>query len=763
MFNLAVAEKIQDIKVVGNQRIEKETIISNLGLSIGDRFSSEGQSQALKQLYATGFFKDISLSFTSGKLLINVQEAPFISKVRFIGNSKLSEQILLKEIALQIGDALTDVKLQGDLTKLQELYKRNGYFSTIIRSQVENLENNRVVLTFKINEGSKTYVKKIVFIGNENYSDSELKSIILTKEKHWLRFLDPNTTYDPDRINYDKELLKEFYQAHAFVDCEILSTTAELAPAKDYFIITYVLEEGSRYYIGNIKFQNNIANLNDKEFAKYLYVKPKSLVNVSELEKIAEKISKKLVEKGFYQVNVYPNISKRHDQKLVDVTFTIDRAEKVYTRRIEIVGNVKTDDSVIRREIPLSEGDTLDKLKLQRAEQNLRNLDFFEHVRLRPVLADGGAFGSDNYDVIVEVEEKSTSAVNLDLGYSTSDGAFGKISFKERNLIGTGRELDVGIFRSSRLMSYYFNIEDPHFMGKDFSLGTNFFNTTTLNKNKGFLGILGKKSDIAKDDQYKSDSKGVGIIFGYMISENLRHDINYTIKFDRLTVPNDSRLRLIKSEQGKFTYSIIGHTITYNQLDSLIVPKDGYISIISQEYAGVGGNVKYFKNEFETKFYKSFFNNKLTFRLSGSVGHIQNIGGQNIRIRDRFTIGEDQLRGFESNGIGPRDKSELEPLGGKKYYAGTAELMFPIGAPKELNIIGSAFTDIGGLWDVDLPKNSSFSKDDIYNDKIPRVSVGIGLTLITRIAPIRIDYAIPVKKQPYDNTQRIHIRMSTNL
>lgn len=750
-YNISLADSvIRKITIEGNHRIERSTIESYLKLKPGESYNSLKEDEAIKRLYATSLFSNIKMDMSSdGNLIVSVTETPFISSVVFRGNSKIKANMLSKEIYTMAGESLSQAKIELDVKKISEIYKRSGRFATIVTPKIEDLENNRVKVIFDIAEGPKTGIKYIYFSGNENYSDSELKSVVLTKESRWFRFLDSNDTYEPDRIEYDKELLKEFYQSVGFADFRVISVSAELNNTKEYFVLTYSLEEGEKYNFGNVTIENKLTNIDITPVNKIVNIKQGSVFNMKTVENIADKIGEYFTAVGYPAVNVYPDIVKNPDHT-INIKFIIEKADKVYINKINIINNLKTEDHVIRREFKSEEDDILNRSYIEKGERNLRNLDYFEKIGI----SFAQAKTKDKYDLNVEVDEKSTSSVGFDLGYNTTGGVFGRFSFLERNLVGTGKILNAGVQVSKNTTSYYGGITDPHFLDRDLSLGVS-----------GFINKSGRGQSVLSntDQNYRQHSVGGKTSLGYEIKEDLSHEIDYLIKRDTLSAPSPSSSIFLQEQMGKFITSAIGHTIAYDQRDSKIIAKNGYLVSITQEYAGIGGDNKYLKHEVDGKYYKSFIQNKLTLKLSASGGDIAALGGRVIRISDRFNLGDYSLRGFASGGVGPREKVTNEGLGGKRYYTFSTELNFPTPVPEEFNLTGAVFMDLGSLWGVGLNKAKYQSPNGIYNDKSLRASVGFGFIWVTRFAPIRMDWGFAVKKKKYDDTQHFHLRFSTHL
>ncbi len=746
IFSNAFADdKISKIIVDGNQRIEISTIKEYSGFHEGQNYSLESQSEAIKRIYETSLFEDISINFNDGILKISVKETSFVSKVSFVGNSKIKSSMLANEISTVAGESLRKSKLRADVEKIKEMYKRSGRFSVDVKSKIETKGDNAVNVIFQITEGPKTGVESIYFAGNAHYSNSELRSIIMTKESKWFRFLDTNDTYDPDRIEYDKHLLSKFYNSVGFADFSIISVTADLLPTKEGFVLTYSIDEGDKYKFANITVNNKLSNVKTSEVEKFIIQRKGETFNLGSMESICEKISDYLGAHGYPQVEVYPDLNPNREARSVDVVIVVDKAEKIFIDKININGNLKTEDHVIRRQLKIQESDIYNRIKIEKGEQNIRNLDYFDKL----LLNISPTSKKDRYDINIDVEEKSTSSIGLDLGYNTSGGPFARVSFLERNLLGTGKYLNAGVQVGKQSTSYYGGITDPNFLDKDLSLGVNLF------KNHD-----GKGSGFGNGEQkYTKDSLGAKTSVGYDITEDLFHEVDYLIKRDRLSGESNSGSIYIQEQMGKFITSAIGQNLVYDQTDSRVLPKNGYLLSGSQEFAGLGGDTKYLKNEIEGKYFKSFVENKYTVKLSAHAGYIYGLSGQKVRISDRFNLGDYSLRGFSFGGVGPRDKVTKEGLGGQKYYTLSSELNFPVGLPEEFNVTGAVFTDAGSLWDAD---SKASTDQGFYNDKAIRASVGFGFIWVTKIAPIRVDWAFPVKKQKYDETQTFHIKFSTN-
>jgi outer membrane protein insertion porin family len=747
--NSVFADKIKQIEIEGNNRIEKETIQNYLKLNVGDEIDSINQDLAIKNLYSTYLFEDLKINFQDGILQVVVKEFPLIVKVEFKGNSKISSATLKKETLTRLGTSVSRSAMNADIVKIKELYKRQGKFLVNIEAKVEKLKNNRAKVIFEIGEGPKTEVKNIYFIGNRKYKDGELKSLIATKEKIWFKFW-ANNAYDPDKIEQDKYMLKHFYNSLGYADFQVVSVNPQISKNKDYFNITYVIEEGEKYTLGKVDVQNNIEGINVDDLQKLIKIKIGDKYNSTTLENTAENIADYLENKGYPEISVSAEtINKDFQNKTIDISFVIEKAAKVYIGQINIAGNVKTQDKVIRREFKLSEGDLFNRDAIDRGDRNLRNLDYFEKLAIQPVATDK----PDKYDLNIDVQEKATANIGFEAGYSSAEGPFARIAYHERNFLGTGKYLDSSITKGKKSITYSLGVTEPHFLDRNLTLGSSGF-ISKSGKQKGNFGV--------EDQPYDLTSYGGRLTLGYDVTNDVYHNIYYSYRHDHLTSNVQSSSQYIAEQQGKFNTSAVGHSLTYDQTDNRSFPKNGYILSGTQEYAGVGGDNRYLKHELDASSYVSFYENDYTLRVSTSAGEIRGIQGKKVRIRDRFNLGDPIFRGFAPGGMGPRVKNSDEGLGGQKFYKVTTELSFPLGLPKELNLTGNLFADYGALWDFDLQKNSQFSKQDVYNSTKPNLSVGAGILWLTRVAPIRIDWAIPLRKKQYDETQRWHVRFTTS-
>ncbi len=728
-------DAIREIKVEGNQRLETETVISYLGLKTGTTPTQYDLDASLKKLYETGFFSDVGIDNTNGVLTVHVVENASINEVLFEGNSKIDKDDLEKEITLKARAVYTRTKVQKDLKRLLDVYRRHGYYSAEITPQIIQLEQNRVNLVYNITEGPKAFIEKVSFIGNDSYPAGTLEKIISSSRERWYQFLSDSDKYDPDRLQYDQELLRKFYFENGYADFKVKSAIAELSPQRDAFYLTFTIEEGDKYKLGKVDVQTKLPKERMPDLQPSISTKSGDTYNATEIEDSINRMTDVLGDAGFAFVEITPD-TKRHPkpEHVIDLTYNIAEGPKVYIERINIFGNVRTLDEVIRREFKLSEGDAYSSSKLKRTEQRLNNLGYFEKVNIdrKPGSAP------DKTDLDVEVQEKSTGEISFGAGFSTTDGPIVDFGIKEKNFLGGGQEVHAKAEVGGERQNYDIGFTEPYFLGRELEAGIDLFKTTeTVQDNASF----------------DRDTIGGTAKLGYSLSEHLKHQLRYTLEQTKISnVASDASVYIIQQE-GLDTVSSVGQSFIYDARDNKFNPTSGYSWKFSQDLAGFGGDDKFLRHEIQADYYIPVAK-KWTFVTLGSAGNIFGLG-QDVRINQRFFIGSQDIRGFANAGIGPRDTTTDDALGANSYYAGTAELRFPLGLPDDLGVTGALFTDAGSAFGIDT------SGPGIADDSALRASAGAGVAWASPFGPIRIDFAIPMLKQSYDDTEFVRFNFGT--
>jgi outer membrane protein insertion porin family len=725
---------VDAVAVVGNKRVESATIVRYSGLTTATEINNTTINEAVKKLYETGFFAEVSMDRTARGLQINVVENPTVNDVRFEGNSKLEADKLRDEVQLRARSIYTRPKVQEDVARLLDLYRRSGRFSAQVTPTLVQLDQNRVDIIYEISEGEVTRIGKVAFVGNTTFPDSTLRDVVKTNTECWYCFLTDDDKYDPDRVAYDKELLRRFYTTQGFADFQVKSVVSELSPQKDAFFLTFTVEEGTRYNVGNITFESALPNISKADLLEAVVVEKDELYDADAVEKSIEKLVEMMGDKGFAFVDVDPQLSRNAEAKTVDVAFKISEGPRVYVERINIEGNMRTLDEVVRREFRLAEGDPYSTSKLQRSEQRLRNLGFFEDVKV--TTARGSS--PDRVVVNVDVKEQSTGEVTLGAGFSTADGALADVGIRERNLLGRGQDLRFRGMFAQRRQEFDIGFTEPYFLNRDVSAGFDLFKTT---------------QDLRDESSFDRESVGGRIRFGYALTENLRQDVYYSYLTSDITNIEPNASRFIRDQLGENTTSLVGQSLTYDKLDNRLDPTEGYFLKGDVDVAGLGGDSKFIRPEGRAMIYHTFVP-QWTLMLGGTAGYIHALDDR-IKIQDRFFIGSRDFRGFSNAGLGPRDIVSNDALGGNVYYVGTTELQFPLGLPDDLGFKGAVFMDAGSLFDVDDVGA------EVVDSNSLRASAGVGLAWKSPFGPVRIDFAQAFLKEDYDEEETFRFSFGT--
>lgn len=728
----ASAEILKTVHISGTQRLENTTIMSYLNLKNGQNMTLSDLDTATKTLFATGLFSDVDVQMRNGTLLINVEENPIVHDVYFEGNDKLDDDVLKTEIMLKPRTVYTQSKAQNDADRLLDVYKRNGRFGATVTPKIIKRDQNRVDVVFEIDEGAKTLVQKINFIGNERYSSDDLKDVMITKENAWYRFFTSTDTYDPDRLNYDQEMLRRFYLKHGYVDFEVKNAVAELLPDKSGFVLTIEIEEGQKYRFEQPEIRVSLPEYMKKsktDLTDCFEFEKGETFNAELVDKTIENLTDEFTDAGYAFAEVTPEFLKDEKSKTVRVVFKVKEGTKVFVNKINIHGNSRTQDKVIRREFRIKEGDAFNAAKLRRSRQKVEDLDYFDKVDFKTVPVYGD---SSKTDIDVQVSEKSTGAFNVGVGWSSYDGLLFEVGVVERNILGTGNIVNVNAMISQRETQYIAGLTNPYFMDLPLLAGVELFKTTRDN------------SDYSS---YSYDSIGASIRFGWNYTDRLRQTVRYTLRQDDVTDVDDDASIYIKQQEGDTLVSMIGQELAYDRRDSRINPTEGYYLSLGTDFAGVGGDTKFIRvNVTGIQYFP--LTDDVVLSVRGDAGEVWGIGGRDVRINNRYFLGDASLRGFEYGGVGARDRYTDDSLGGNWYATASTELVFPVGLPRELGIKGKVFSDAGFIGKPDGYDSAMME----YENSL-RVSVGTGILWQSPMGMINLDFAVPVMKETGDKTQ----------
>ncbi len=737
----AVAQQgdtIQQVVIDGNQRIEAETIRSYLTLTEGDPFDSARIDKSLKALFATGLFADVTIRHEGGNLVVHVVENPTINRIAFEGNRHLESDKLQAEIQLRPRGVYNRSKVQGDVQRLLDLYKRNGRFAATVDPKIIKQPNNRVDLIFEINEGAPTYVTRIDFVGDTHFSDAELKDVIESREERWYRFLSNSDSYDPDRVNYDREQLRKFYLHHGYADFRVVSAVAQLTPDRRRFFLTFTVEEGERYKVGKVDLTSALPEIKVDELKPVITLHPGDWYDADEVEKTIQSLTDAVGNKGYAFVDIRPRLERNTKTHVLDLTFDIEEGRRVVVERIDIEGNVRTLDKVIRRQMALVEGDAFNSAKQRRSEQRIKDLDFFKTVKVTNVESETAA---DRTVVKVNVEEKSTGSLSLGAGWSSTFGPLATIGAKERNLLGSGQEVSIDTTLALKQTAINFSYTDPYFLDRHLITGFDLFSVDTRLQNFA---------------SYQTGTTGGDLRTGYYYNDNLRHDFTLTESVTNIHDIQSGTSPFITAQQGVTYLSVLGHSLTYDRRDSKIAPTTGYYARFGNDLAGLGGKNRFLRTSASGGQYFDLGGDHI-LQLTAGAGYIAGYAGSDVFISQRFYLGGASLRGFRDLGVTPVDKTTLSPLGAIWDATGSAEVTFPLGLPKEIDIKSKLFTDIGFVG----PTDPSVPTSSVLTSYEPRVSIGTGLVWVSPLGPVNIDIGFPIVRQKYDEIQIFRFNFGT--
>lgn len=754
----AFAQSASGIVVEGNRRVEAETVRSY--------FKGSGAAQideGLKGLYATGLFQDIQIRQAGGRLIVTVVENPVINRIAFEGNIKAKDEQLTAEIQSKPRGTLSRPIVQSDTQRIIETYRRNGRYNVRVVPKIIELPNNRVDLVFEITEGKKTGVKQIRFVGNRYYSDYRLKDVIKTTESNILSFLKTSDVYDPDRIEADRDLLRRFYLKHGFADVRIVSAISEFDPGQEAFIVTFTIEEGDQYTFGQVDVQSNVRSVDAVTVADKLKAKPGATYNAEAVEKSVESLSVEVARRGYPFAVVRPRGDRDFQTRKINIVFTVDEGPRAYIERIQIRGNTRTRDYVIRREFDLAEGDAYNRALIDRAERRLKNLNYFKSVKI----TNEPGTSPDRVVVNVDVEEMSTGEFSISGGYSTQDGWLGEVSVGERNLLGRGQAARASVQYGQRARGFELSFVEPYFLDYRMALGLDFF---------------AKETNGQEYTSYDTQTIGGAVRLGFELREDLTLQLRYSLYQQELSLqdgysncfatvpwnPNNKpkdcndistvpslpvRLSL---DQGAVLTSLAGYSLIYNTLDNNRAPTQGIRAELKQELAGLGGDVNFIRSSGDIRFYHEVVPDYIAL-LRLQAGNITGWGGKDLRFIDMYQGGPNLVRGFRQNGFGPRDLTPWtthDALGGTNYWAASLELQIPLYfVPKDVGIRAALFADAGSVWNYKGPTAVPGESMTFSDTNAVRSSVGAGLVWDSPFGPLRFDYAIPLTKQSYDIVQ----------
>lgn len=729
-----IAGPVSEIRVEGTQRIAPETVRAYVTAQPGAVADADEIDRSLKALFATGLFADVVIRQDGGALVVRVVENPIVNRIAFEGNRRLKDENLTNEMTLKPRTVFTRARVQADVKRLQDIYRASGRFAATVEPKIIQLSQNRVDVVFEIDEGQITGVQRINFVGNRSFADGTLREQIQTRESRWFRFLSSDDVYDPDRLSFDRELLRKYYLSAGYADFRIVSAIAELSPNREGFYVTFTIEEGERYRFGKIDVTSQLRDLKKEQLVGLVTTIEGAWYDANKVEASVTALSDFAGTAGYAFAEVRPRVTRDRDTRTVSIVFEIQDGPRVFVERINIVGNARTTDKVIRREMALVEGDAFSTAKQRRSRDRIRSLQFFERVEVTNVPGEA----PDRTVLNVEVQEKSTGDLNFGVGFSSSDNVLLDASIRERNLLGQGKDLKLGGTVSRRRNQVDLSFTDPYFLDMDMSAGFDLFRT---------------RRNLQREAGYDAISTGVVLRNGYRLGEYLSQGLNYTLRNDDITQIAFGASTIVQDAAGSVTQSSVGHTTLLDLRDDRQDPTDGYFVRLKNDIAGAGGEAKFFRTVATTGFYYPFTSEYVASLLLEG-GHIAAYSDDRVRLQSRFNLGGDNFRGFRTQGLGPRDRVSGGALGGNYYYTATAEMSFPTGLPKEFGLRGLFFSDVGTLTSFDRPPPGRPGNTAVVDDTgALRASVGVGALWRSPFGPVRVSYAKAVAKEEYDRTE----------
>ncbi len=769
---------IRRIVVEGNQRIEPATISSYLQVGPGDTFDPERIDMSIKTLFATGLFSDVQIEQRGTDLVVTVNENPIINRVIFEGMRTLDEEDLEDEVQARPRSVFTSARAQADVQRILDVYRRNGRFAAQVTPQVRELDQNRVDLIFEVDEGPVTGVSDINFIGNQEFSDRRLRDAIVTTESSWWNFFGSNDNYDPDRLEYDREQLRQYYNNRGYADFRVVSAVAELTPDQRDFFITFTVDEGVRYEFGEIRIQTELNRLPENLLRSVNPIRTGTVFRGDQIEDAIDAMTYVAGSVGYANVQITPVVERDRESRKVNITFEVDEGPRTFIERIDIVGNTRTVDRVIRREMRVTEGDAFNRVLLDRSRQQIQGLGFFTDVKVED--ADGSQ--PDRSVVTVTVEEQSTGEFAFAAGYSSTESFLFDVSVTERNLRGRGQFLRLRASSSSQRQQLDLRFTEPRFMGREIAAG---------------FDIYSLRTDFLDQSSFENQSTGIGLRTGFRIGERTNLGLTYSLIQDDTTIADifidhdgniltpdidqcDSQnlgRPLLCDQEGTFLTSVVGFQVNWDRRNSAVNATRGFNIDFSQDIAGIGGQVNYLRTEIEGGVYYGLpYGFRAIFR--GSAGVISGWNGDSVRINDRFFKGGSSFRGFDVAGIGPRqllvDQNDNvvqrgDAVGGNAYGIGTLQLDVPLPLPESFSLGSALFVDFGTLGFLDSANRQTINLTDGTNNRLIvddspslRVAAGVSIFWDSPFGPVQFDFAQPLQYEDYDRREQFRFSTRTS-
>ncbi|PYE27142.1 Beta-barrel assembly machine subunit BamA [Rhizobium sp. PP-CC-3A-592] len=746
--SVAEAATIRRIDVRGATRVSAETVRSNITIVPGQEFTNSDIDASVKRLYATGYFSNVSINVSGGALVVSVSENNLINQVVFNGNRKITDEKLAAVVKTRSLGAYSEATAQADIQSIKDAYAGIGRNDVTVTVQTAPIAEGRINVAFVVNEGDRTKIRSINFVGNNAYSDGRLQGVISTKKSGILSFLNRKDVYNADKLRADEEQLRQFYYNRGYADFRVVSSDAVLDETANEYTVTITIEEGERYDFGAVNVESTVEGINAEELKGLVQSRQGTIYKAKDVQETMSEISKRVAAQGYPFARVTPRGNRDFAGRTIAVDYLVDQGERAYIERIEIRGNTRTRDYVIRREFDMSEGDAFNQEMIATAKRRLEALGYFSTVNI----STQAGTASDRVVVIVDVQDQSTGSFGIGAGYSAGNGGgfLVEASIEEKNFLGRGQYIRVAAGRGEDSKTYNVSFTEPYFLGYRLAAGFDVF----------------KNENDFNDDNYSYEDQGFSLRVTAPITERLSStlrynytELDYHASDDELADLSSPYRRVVNF--SPWTRSSISNSFTYNSLDDAQLPHEGILATATQEFAGLGGTSDFYKLTAKAKWYYTVNDDAdVIASLSAGAGHVVGTGGE-MEVFDQFQIGSSEIRGFERNGIGPRSREYGDAIGGTTYFTASAEATFPLpGVPRDAGFRGAVFADAGTLYGNDVSTRAS---DRIVGtDASLRASLGVGLLWASPFGPLRVDYAVPIAKEDYDKVQNIKFGISSN-
>lgn len=726
------------ITVEGNERIEPATVLSYAAIPRGKPITAGALSEAYHRLVDSGLFAEVELKPQGNRLVIAVRENPVINRISFEGNRRLKDEDLEKIIESKSRRVYSPAKAEADAARIADAYRQQGRIAATVTPKVIRVEGNRIDLVFEIAEGNIIEIERVSFVGNRHFSDWRLRRVIGSKQAGLFRRLIRSDTFIEDRIAFDRQVLTDFYNSRGFIDFKVLSVTPELTRTRDAFYLTFKVQEGQQFRFGKIDVTSSLPGVDPDEFRKVVKIRPGKVYSPVLVDQAIRRLERLATQKGLTFVRADPRIRRNDADQTLDIEFQLVRGPRIFVERIDIEGNTATLDKVIRRHFRLAEGDPFNPREIRDAAERIRALGFFSNVDV--TTREGSA--PDQVIVDVNVEEQPTGTLSFGLSYGVQTGPAIALSFTETNFLGRGQTVRLSLDTGTDNRNLGFTFIEPYLLDRDLKLGlTAWYQTTTQ-----------------QDEAYDTELAGFSPSLEFPVSENGRLKLAYKIARDRISNVSASSSPILLAEAGTQWTSSLAYTYSYDTRVTGIDPNAGVLLRVGQEFAGLGGDTKFIRTTALVAAERKVLQENVTLRAEIEGGAITSLGNTTTRVTDRFFLTSSRMRGFERNGVGPRDLTvaNLDALGGNYFAVTRLEAEFPLGLPVEYGMTGGVFLDIGSVWGLDNT-NGGAVDDSMHL----RSAVGFSIFWDTQIGPLRFNFSKAIKKESYDREQRFDLTIST--